>query len=58
MLPPSQMMIVWILLFAVNIHNQRESLGMIMNDDGFVHIPQPPPALNIANEGAGPNIVC
>ncbi len=52
------MMIVWILLFAVNIHNQRESLGMIMNDDGFVHIPQPPPALNIANEGAGPNIVC
>ena len=27
------------------------------DDDGFVHIPQPPPAPNIVNEGAGPNIV-
>jgi hypothetical protein len=27
------------------------------DDDGFVHIPQLPPAPNIVNEGAGPNIV-
>ncbi len=25
--------------------------------DGFVHIPQPPLAPNIINEGAGPNLV-
>ena len=30
MVPPSLMMIVWFLLFAVNIQNPRESLGMIM----------------------------
>jgi hypothetical protein len=30
MLPPSLMMIVWILQFAVNIQDQRENLGMIM----------------------------
>ncbi len=29
---------------------------MIMTTKVFVHIPQPPPALNIVNEGAGPNI--
>jgi hypothetical protein len=28
--PPSLMMIVWFLQFAVNIQNPRESLGMIM----------------------------
>jgi hypothetical protein len=27
------------------------------DDDGFVHIPQPLPAPNIVNEGAGPNII-
>ncbi len=27
------------------------------DDDGFVHIPNPPPAPNIVNEVAGPNIV-
>jgi hypothetical protein len=27
------------------------------DDDSFVHIPNPPPAPNIVNEGAGPNIV-
>ena len=27
------------------------------DDEGFVHIPNPPPAPNIVNEGAGPNIV-
>jgi hypothetical protein len=27
------------------------------DDDGFVHIPQPFPAPNIVNEGAGPNII-
>ncbi len=27
------------------------------NYDGFVHIPQPPLAPNILNEGAGPNLV-
>ena len=27
------------------------------NYDGFVHIPQPPLAPNIVNEGAGPNLV-
>jgi hypothetical protein len=27
------------------------------DDDGFVHIPNPPSAPNIVNEGAGPNIV-
>jgi hypothetical protein len=30
MVPPSLMMIVWFLQFAVNIQNPRESLGMIM----------------------------
>ncbi len=28
------------------------------DDDGFLHIPQPLPAPNIVNEGAGPNIIC
>ncbi len=27
------------------------------NYDGFFHIPQPPLALKIVNEGAGPNLV-
>ncbi len=27
------------------------------DNDSFVHIPRPPPAPNIVNEGAGPNIV-
>ncbi len=27
------------------------------DDDGFVHVPQPLPAPNIVNEGAGPNII-
>ncbi len=27
------------------------------DDDGFIHIPQPLPAPNIANDGAGPNII-
>ena len=27
------------------------------SDDGIVHIPRSPPALNIQNEGAGPNII-
>ncbi len=27
------------------------------DDDGFIHIPQPLPAPNIVNEGAGPNII-
>jgi hypothetical protein len=30
MVPPSLMMIVWFLQFAVSIQNLRESLGMIM----------------------------
>ncbi len=30
MVPPSLMMIVWFLQFAVNIQNPRESLGMII----------------------------
>ena len=27
------------------------------DDDGFIHVPEPPPAPNILNEGAGPNVV-
>ena len=57
--PPSPMMIVWFLLFTANIQNQREILGMMMTNDygGFVHVPQPPPAPNLANEGAGAHLV-
>ncbi len=37
-----------------------ESEGEFRDDDnydGFVHIPQPPLAPNIVNEGAGPNLI-
>ncbi len=47
-------MIVWFLLLTVSIQNQRENDD---NDDGFFHIPAPPPAPNLAHEGAGPTIV-
>ncbi len=39
-------------------HSEPE--GEFREDDsynGFVHIPQPPLALNIVNEGAGPNLI-
>ena len=38
-------------------HSESEGEFRDDYDDDIVHIPQPPPALNIQNEGAGPNII-
>jgi hypothetical protein len=43
----------------MHVYSQHsEPEGVLRDDDdgGFVHIPQPLPAPDIANEGAGPNI--
>ncbi len=53
---PSPIMIVWFSVYSQ--HSEPE--GEFRDDDnydGFVHIPQPPLAPNIVNEGAGLNLV-
>jgi hypothetical protein len=40
-----------------NLEPEGDYVDDYDDDDGFVHIPNPPPAPNIVNEGAGLNIV-